>query len=839
MPTRKNSKTSKGSKNKKNTRKTQYNTRARGKQEVLSGQLKTEVTGIVLIALALLFVVALIASEPGVSTGFMNLISKGFLSKLFGKAAFTIPLIFAYTGIMMLMRKSHYLVFIRFFGMFMLALTASVIADYIVWSDTALAYQFREYILLTGDAGGGLIGSSAAFAFISLFGLLGAKIVNAALLAIGFVITTNIPLAVAVRGIITAIKSVFIGIYNFFAKLFGKRDKVKPERQARTINQGDLAYKNLVATKKDPTDIPSLYRQFLDGDQDTTDKKEIDTEKEPAQMAPTSGKTYGFETRVGKKKASDIPTDIDGHYAKGDSSNASTGSTPQQMTLLDTKEKVLPPLSLLKPLQKSAVKDTLNTAELSRMLEETLASFGVSAKVADVCRGPMVTRFEIHPGFGVKVSKIVNLADDLALAFAAPGVRIEAPIPGKAAVGIEVPNKLKQTVFFREVLESNEFKNSQSKLTIALGKDIAGKPILADLAEILHLLVAGSTGSGKSVCLNSIISSILFKANPDEVKLLMIDPKRVELSIYDGIPHLVAPVVTDSKKAAGYLRWVVEEMENRYKQFQVAGVRNIAQYNEAVEKGTLNQYISEEDNEIIGNNIKPLPYIVVILDELADLMMVASNEVEDAICRLAFMARAAGIHLILATQRPSVDVVTGIIKANIPSRIAFAVSSQVDSRIILDSSGAERLLGKGDMLFHPIGLPKPIRVQGAYISDEEVGKLVDFVKNQGAPVYQAKSLDTQNTSKSEGIAEDDEHFADACRLVVESGQASISNVQRRFRVGYARAARLIDTMEVLHIVGPFEGSKPRKVLVSINQLEEMFSSGNSDDKTYVEEELRD
>jgi len=502
----------------------------------------------------------------------------------------------------------------------------------------------------------------------------------------------------------------------------------------------------------------------------------------------------------------------------------------QQLKLIDDSAAgILPPLSILRTpaRRKTARKDTEDPGALGRMLEETLGSFGVDATVVGVSQGPMVTRFEVQPGVGVKVSKIVNLADDLALAFASAGVRIEAPIPGKSAVGIEVPSREKSVVYLREVLDSDEFRGSESRLTMALGKDIAGAPIVADLADMLHLLVAGATGSGKSVCLNSIICSLLFKATPEEVRFLMIDPKRVELSVYDGVPHLLAPVITDPKKASGYLRWVVEEMENRYRLFQIAGARNIAQYNDMVKSGTLEQFLPDQESEADAQvqsqadaeRPRPLSYVVVIVDELADLMMVAQREVEDAIARLAFMARAAGIHLLIATQRPSVDILTGIIKANIPSRIAFAVSSQVDSRIILDTAGAERLLGKGDMLFHPVGLPKPIRVQGAYISDEEVAALVEFVRRRGEPLYEAENV--QSSAKaSEGIAEDDELFAEAATLVVQSGEASISKIQRRFRVGYARAARLIDTMEVLGIIGPYEGSKPRKVLMDEAELEE-------------------
>lgn len=432
------------------------------------------------------------------------------------------------------------------------------------------------------------------------------------------------------------------------------------------------------------------------------------------------------------------------------------------------------------------------------LLEDTLASFGIDGRVVSVSRGPTVTRYEVQPPPGVKVSRIVGLADDIALALAATGVRIEAPVPGKSVVGIEVPNKDTSPVVLREILESDEFQTSTSRLTIGLGRDIAGKPLVADLQKLLHLLIAGATGSGKSVCLNSIITSLLYKADPDEVKMMMIDPKRVELSVYDGIPHLITPVVTDPKEAAGALRWAVKEMERRYQLLAKTGVRNLDAYNRRRRK-------PEGLDEFV-------PYLVVIIDELADLMMVASADVENSIVRLAQMARAAGIYLIIATQRPSVDVITGLIKANVPSRLAFAVSSQVDSRTILDMGGAERLLGRGDMLFHPIGAPKPVRAQGAWVSDTEVESVAEAWRAQAEPEYIEEVIETPPTEAADDDDVQDELFDDAVALVREQGHASVSMLQRRFRIGYARAARLIDVMEVQGIVGPYQGSKPREVI---------------------------
>ena len=481
-----------------------------------------------------------------------------------------------------------------------------------------------------------------------------------------------------------------------------------------------------------------------------------------------------------------------------------------------------PPIELLgKPAKKALKGGAKALTDTATKLQKTLYSFGVSAKVENVSVGPAITRYELKPAEGVRVSKIANLADDIALNLAAETIRIEAPIPGKQAVGIEVPNKEKEAVHLREVLESEEFQNNKSKLTVALGKDVAGNIQLADIAKMPHVLIAGSTGSGKSVCINTIISSIIYNAKPSEVKLVMVDPKVVELSVYNGIPHLLIPVVTDPKKAAGALAWAVQEMDDRYNKFAQKGVRDLKGYNKAIEK-----------EEGVGK----LPQIVIIVDELADLMMVAAKDVEEAICRLAQKARAAGMHLVIATQRPSVDVITGLIKANIPSRIAFAVSSQVDSRTILDSVGAEKLLGKGDMLFFPSGAPKPLRVQGAFVSDEEVEKIVDFVKQNGTATYSEDILESieKNNKTDKEIAqeadEDDEtdpFLMDAIETVVETGQASTSFIQRRFKVGYARAGRIIDQMEERGIISGYQGSKPREVLMSKERLEELKMGTNT------------
>ncbi len=464
----------------------------------------------------------------------------------------------------------------------------------------------------------------------------------------------------------------------------------------------------------------------------------------------------------------------------------------------------LPPFRLLaKPNSGGKAGDQNDYMQTARKLEATLESFGVRAKVLEVVRGPAVTRYEIQPDIGVKVSRIVNLTDDIALALAAKDIRMEAPIPGKSAIGIEVPNPEVSIVTMREVMETQIFQDAESRLSIAFGRDISGQTIVGNLAKMPHLLVAGATGSGKSVCINGIITSILYKAKPDEVKFLMVDPKMVELNVYNGIPHLLAPVVTDPKRASLALKKIVVEMEKRYELFSKSGTRNVEGYN----------------NLMKDNPVAILPYIVVIVDELADLMMVAANDVEDAICRLAQMARAAGIHLIIATQRPSVDVITGLIKANIPSRIAFGVSSNVDSRTILDMPGAEKLLGRGDMLFLPMGASKPVRVQGAFMSDQEVEAIVQFVSSQGEAEYDESLVPEVDEMISEDQEPQDELYEQAVQIVLEAKQASVSLLQRRMRVGYTRAARLIDAMEARSVIGPYEGSKPREVLMSLEQYQ--------------------
>lgn len=512
--------------------------------------------------------------------------------------------------------------------------------------------------------------------------------------------------------------------------------------------------------------------------------------------------------------AEEMPTDVPAAEPAKPEAQKETAQQPAAAPAEPAeKPYVFPPINLLgRDPGNSGGSGILEQQKNGRKLEMTLKSFGVEARVINVSAGPTVTRYEVSPSQGVKVSKIVNLADDIALNLAASGIRIEAPIPGKAAVGIEVPNKETKSVYLRTVLESDAFRKHPSKLAFALGEDITGNPIVTDIAKMPHLLIAGATGSGKSVCINTLITSILYKADPKEVKLLLVDPKVVELSVYNGIPHLLIPVVTDPKKASAALNWAVREMLERYNDFAACGVRDIKGFNAMKEEK--------------GEPEAKMPQIVIIIDELADLMMAAPGEVEDSICRLAQMARAAGMHLIIATQRPSVDVITGVIKANIPSRLAFAVSSGIDSRTILDMVGAEKLLGKGDMLFYPSGQAKPSRIQGAFVTDKEVEQIVDFLRKSSRPGYTQEMVDqiTAVAKTASGLSEEtDEFFEQAVDLILEKEKASVSMLQRQFRIGYNRAARLMDELERRGLVGPEEGSKPRKVLITRAQWEEMQS----------------
>jgi S-DNA-T family DNA segregation ATPase FtsK/SpoIIIE len=565
----------------------------------------------------------------------------------------------------------------------------------------------------------------------------------------------------------------------------------------------------LMAKEEKSTEISSAEESFSEGEGGIPDKREEAVSlADEEEMAPPVVRDFLERVREdqthGEEKSPDSPAGKNSPRVRIKSAGADLDDTAfvlEQAEGGQEKPYQLPGLHMLSRPQANAVGREVDHAANAVKLVNTLKSFGVQATVTEVHRGPAVTRYEIQPATGVKVSRIVSLTDDLALALAAKDIRMEAPIPGKSAIGIEVPNTEVAVVTLREVLESSAYQEASGKLTVALGRDISGEPIVADLTKMPHLLVAGATGSGKSVCINGLIMSVLFKAKPHEVKLMMIDPKMVELNVYNGIPHLLAPVVTDPRRASVALKKVVAEMERRYQLFAKTGSRNIEMYN---------QQLKAREEQGAGSAI--LPYIVVIVDELADLMMVAPGEVEDAICRLAQMARAAGIHLIIATQRPSVDVITGVIKANIPSRIAFGVSSMADSRTILDMAGAEKLLGRGDMLYLPMGASKPTRIQGAFVSDREVEEVVRFVKEQQEAMYQEEMMPEEPADEAQMEAED-ELYDQAVLIVAEAQTASASLLQRRLRIGYTRAARLIDMMEARGVVGPYEGSKPREVRV--------------------------
>ncbi len=579
-------------------------------------------------------------------------------------------------------------------------------------------------------------------------------------------------------------------------------DPVAPGEDAPTEDKKAKSKKK----KKDEPEIPQteemrVSQQIIDDINAAIEKKKsekLQTAPKPADEVKSIDEIVENATESKNQK----PEKADKNAEKFEVSDDQMNSTVEDY--------VIPPVSLLKPAKQAQEKDISNELKNSaEKLVDTLHSFNVDATITDISRGPSVTRYELKPATGIRISKITTLTDDIALNLAATSIRIEAPIPGKAAVGIEVPNSIRNSVSMREIIDSPEFARQKSKLSAGLGKDISGNCVFCDVAKMPHLLIAGTTGSGKSVCMNSIIVSILYRARPDEVKFLMIDPKQVEFSKYAGIPHLLVPVVTDARKASGALGWAVSEMLQRYAKFSETGVRDIEGYNKYVQK---------------HDDMEPMPKICIFIDELADLMMAAPKEVEDSICRLAQMARAAGMHLVIATQRPSVDVITGLIKSNISSRIALTVSSQIDSRTILDSSGAEKLLGKGDMLYSPIGSSKPVRVQGCFISDEEVEELCNFIKNQGESEYdeniqkeiEAKAVQ-EKKSPFEGDEEDnnfDPLFEKAAEIVMETGTASTSFLQRKLSVGYARGAKIIDQLQEYGVIGPSEGSKPRQVLMN-------------------------
>ena len=691
------------------------------------------------------------------------------------------------------------------------------------WQHLTAAYKSGSHL-----KSGGFLGALVGHPLYLAFGKTGAAITAILLIFVFLMIITGTTLMSLFRTMARPVKSISEQAENAYqARLERESEEAQSGKQLKVIKgfNVDIPVDDIPEKRNIPkTSLDEKQRKVVSAYYGETAESEPESPAAPEPEEKTDDIKPEIETalKAAKNEAEAEKRDI--HTEKpAEPTKPAEFSVPEKETEPKAEGYSYPPLSLL---NKSKATDTAAlSAELDHTaghLVDTLKSFGVETRIVDISRGPTVTRYELQPCAGVKISKITNLADDIALNLATAGVRIEAPIPNKAAVGIEVPNKASAVVGVRGILESPAFINAKSKLTVALGRDIGGNVVVTDIAKMPHGLIAGATGSGKSVCINSIIISLLYKATPDEVKLLMIDPKVVELGIYNGIPHLLVPVVTDPRKAAGALGWSVTEMERRYKMFADRGVRDLAGYNKFVEN--------------LGDpEVQKMPHIVIIIDELADLMMTAPNEVEDSINRIAAKARAAGMHLIIATQRPSVDVVTGVIKANIPTRIAFAVSSQIDSRTILDSAGAEKLLGRGDMLFSPVGSTKPNRIQGCFVSDEEVEAVVDYIKSDHTVDYdddvmveierQAAIEKKQKTGLPEDGPEGDPMLDEAIKVVVENGMASTSLLQRKLKLGYARAARIVDEMEQRGVVGPYEGSKPRKVLISKEQLLEREAAG--------------
>ncbi len=744
----------------------------------MQNNIKYEIAGVSLILASIYIYISLFSENSGIVGEKIRILLLG----IFGLGAYIVPILIIIIGLAMVYRKNEMQINIKFYSFCTFLLAALItlfLANYAEiegadakWLDSVKYY----YALGTLNTGGGAIGAFFGYAFIKLFGMIGTISIVAAFYIVSILMFTEIS---AMR-ILEFTKKSFKDLYGYIRN----RDREAAITRDLQMKQTTMNHNEngLLETEDKKVKILDFTRRF---DKDFKNKTESGVQervKDIAEVTEIKDKSVKDNTAKTYEASKIVPVN-NRHYENYKLPGTNLLSLPMGNKSGNGK------------------KEVMNNVKI---LEDTLKNFGVSANISQVSVGPTITRYELQLSPGVKVSKILSLADDISLSLASPGIRIEAPIPGKAAIGIEVPNKDISMVLLREVLESEEFKKQKSKISFCLGKDVAGATIVADLSKMPHLLIAGSTGSGKSVCINALIASILYKATPDEVKLLLIDPKVVELSVYNKIPHLLVPVVTDPKKAAGALNWAVMEMTERYKKFAMNNVRDIYGYNKSDKEG-----------------LEKLPQIVVVIDELADLMMVSPGEVEDSICRLAQMARAAGIHLVVATQRPSVDVITGLIKANIPSRISFAVSSHVDSRTIIDMGGAEKLLGKGDALFYPVGEAKPVRVQGAFVSEKEIERLVGFIKDQIPVNYDNQIIKEieQKVDFNENN-EADELLNDAIRMVVESGQASILMLQRRLKIGYSRAARIIDQLEERNIIGGFEGSKPRKVLMSKEDLDE-------------------
>lgn len=776
--------------------------------------------------------VVLLISNFGVGGSVGNAISSFFFG-LVGLVCYPLP-IFLFLGVAFVIANKRNPRAYRKMAGFVLLFLAVCLFLQLVTEGAVYERDFMAYYRVSAEykTGGGLLGGALSRLLVQAFGTVGTYVITVIAMVISFVLITQ--------------KSMFDMIKEFSRKMYRRAAERKAQRQeelkARQEEQAEKEQQQERRKKrKERTEDFLKETEVNELEQERKRKKEPKASRKKAKEQEVSGDILLDEPFVPENafpihRAEELVQDLEEIVPPPEEEKETSKKNPrsskaeieqgihevsEEIALKEAEVKKayeFPPMELLKKGKQTGGDSDAHLRETAGKLQETLHNFGVNVSITNVSCGPTVTRYELQPEQGVKVSKIVGLTDDIKLNLAATDIRIEAPIPGKAAVGIEVPNENNSTVMLRDLLQSEAFSSCKSKLAFAAGKDIAGKPVITDIAKMPHLLIAGATGSGKSVCINTIIISLLYKASPDDVKLIMIDPKVVELSVYNGIPHLFIPVVTDPKKAAGALNWAVAEMTDRYNKFAQYNVRDLKGYNAKVES------ISNIEDE---NKPKKLPQIVIIVDELADLMMVAPGEVEDSICRLAQLARAAGIHLIIATQRPSVNVITGLIKANMPSRIAFSVSSGVDSRTILDMNGAEKLLGKGDMLFYPQGYQKPARVQGAFVSDQEVGAVVDFLSKQNPTAEYDKEIQEkieavkETTAAGADTANDrDVYFADAGKFIIEKDKASIGMLQRVFKIGFNRAARIMDQLYEAGVVGDEEGTKPRKVLMSMEEFEQ-------------------
>lgn len=759
-----------------------------------------EIYGVIWIGISIILMFSLYTNWAG----YLSVISKDIFVNLLGVGAFTLPIYMIYVIIKLNFLKEKKILNAKFVGVTIVVITTMLLIQLLDMKsiDTNnFMNTISNIINSQNEITGGIIGFIIVFPIYKLVGSIGLYII--------FIIAYFIASVLIFDYSINDLKKLFkllinnkTNVRNSISKKGGSDSKKIKIKVNNEESEKEEFLKNIESKIK----ILDFMKNTPKSSIELEEKSEIKINTDSRENADIKVQHHKLDDKFKTQKIKKI----EGNSPIRGNEDVISKTQEIQSKTYQNKKYVRPNADLLNintnlKLDKNEKKELLENAD---KLEKTLLSFGVEAKILEVTKGPSVTRFELQPKAGIKVSKIVNLSDDIALGLAAKGVRIEAPIPGKSAIGIEVPNKEQTPVFFREILESNEFKNNNYKVACALGKDITGKCIVTDISKMPHVLIAGATGSGKSVCINTLIVSILYKYSPEDVKLLMVDPKVVELNVYNGIPHLLIPVVTDPKKAAAALNWAVNEMTRRYKLFADNGVRNVDSYNELVKKGVIDE---------------KLPYIVIIIDELADLMMACPRDVEDYICRLAQMARAAGMHLVIATQRPSVDVITGLIKANVPSRISFAVSSQVDSRTILDSTGAEKLLGKGDMLFYPVGESKPKRVQGAFISEEEVENVVSFIKDiKSDSKCESEILEYINSASDTSIKSNedcDELLDEAIKIVVETGQVSTSYLQRRLRIGFNRAARIVEELEKNRIISARDGNKPRQVLMSKEEFE--------------------